>query len=260
MMDEGLGPLVRKADPDRYLCALFAPAARREVLFALYAYNHELARACEVTREPGLALIRLQWWREVVEGSAKRHEVATPLHAAVQAGALEESLLLEMIQARERETEGDFENVDVWLDWLRQGPGALMQAAALALGAPAAEAAGLRGLGVGCAAMGQLRNVGALAVQGRCLLPWDVLARHGLDRDVVIAAPDAPAFAAMRGELSGLAVRALGQKMRRDRGWIAACLPAVLARRDARAGAAPQGARGLGDQLAVAAAFARGAC
>ena len=34
----------------------------------LYAFNHELARAREAVSEPPLALIRLQWWREVVEG------------------------------------------------------------------------------------------------------------------------------------------------------------------------------------------------
>ena len=74
-----LADLVRRHDPDRYFCTLFAPAAAREALFTLYAFNHELARAREVTREPGLALIRLQWWREVVEGAVRQHEVARPL-------------------------------------------------------------------------------------------------------------------------------------------------------------------------------------
>ena len=66
-----LGALVRRADPDRFLTALFAPPGRREDLFALYAFNHETARAREVTREPMMTMIRLQWWREVVEGTRK---------------------------------------------------------------------------------------------------------------------------------------------------------------------------------------------
>ena len=36
--------MVRSADPDRYFSALFAPAAKRPLLFALYAFNVELAR------------------------------------------------------------------------------------------------------------------------------------------------------------------------------------------------------------------------
>ena len=63
---------LRRADPDRFLTALFAPAVARDVLLALYAFNHELARAREVTREPHLALIRLQWWREVPDASLDR--------------------------------------------------------------------------------------------------------------------------------------------------------------------------------------------
>ena len=38
--------LVRTADRDRYLAALFAPAEHRGALYALYAFNVEIGRAC----------------------------------------------------------------------------------------------------------------------------------------------------------------------------------------------------------------------
>src|ERR1043166_6070102 len=41
---------VRRADPDRYFSTLFAPAGKRPFLFALYAFNHEIARIGEVVR------------------------------------------------------------------------------------------------------------------------------------------------------------------------------------------------------------------
>jgi phytoene synthase len=66
-MNEAIVALVRRHDPDRFLTALFAPSEKRNALLTLYAFNHELARAREVVSEPPLALIRLQWWREVVE-------------------------------------------------------------------------------------------------------------------------------------------------------------------------------------------------
>src|ERR1700754_790174 len=100
-MNEAIADLVRRHDPDRFMTALFAPAERRDALLALYAFNHELARAREVASEPPLALIRLQWWREVVEGEAKRHEVASPLSAAMAAGLVVAGDLLPMIEARE---------------------------------------------------------------------------------------------------------------------------------------------------------------
>jgi phytoene synthase len=89
-----LAGLVRRHDPDRFLTALFAPPERRETLFVLYAFNHELARAREVTSHPTLALLRLQWWREIVEGAERQHEIAAPLRAALAAGALAPDLLL----------------------------------------------------------------------------------------------------------------------------------------------------------------------
>src|SRR5207244_12479744 len=44
--------LLRRQDSDRYLTALFAPSDRREALFALYAFNLEIARAREAVSEP----------------------------------------------------------------------------------------------------------------------------------------------------------------------------------------------------------------
>ena len=41
---EHCAALVREADRDRYLATLFAPAEHRDALFALYAFNVEIAR------------------------------------------------------------------------------------------------------------------------------------------------------------------------------------------------------------------------
>jgi len=81
--------LLRRQDADRYLTALFAPGDRREALFALYAFNLEVARAREVVSEPFMGLIRLQWWRdaldEVYQGRIRAHEVIRPLASAISA-------------------------------------------------------------------------------------------------------------------------------------------------------------------------------
>ena len=118
---------MRRHDPDRFLTALFAPAARREALFTLYALNHELARAREVAREPMMALVRLQWWREVIEGARRRHEVAGPVGEALDAGALLAADLEGMIAGREMEVEG----AD-WPAWILATAGGVAVAAGCA--------------------------------------------------------------------------------------------------------------------------------
>lgn len=260
--EDNLAALVRRVDPDRYFTALFAPAAHRDALFTLYAFNHELARACEVTSEPGLALIRLQWWREVIEGADRPHEVATPLRAALEADALSAPDLLAMIDAREREAEAGedgFPTPADWTLWLRAGPGSLSVAAGRALGAPPAALNRLRDLGAGYGVAAQLGNIAALARQGRCLLPLSTLREAGLTPHAAIADPVGPAMRPVRTAIAAIGQSLLAAPSRCDRSWIAAALPAVLARRDLRRATPPIRPRGAGDRFAVAAAATLGA-
>src|SRR3954468_2749488 len=71
---------VRMADRDRFLASLFAPEPERRGLLALLAFDNELARTRSVTREPMLARIRLEWWREaVVEAAGAQKPRAQPI-------------------------------------------------------------------------------------------------------------------------------------------------------------------------------------
>src|SRR3546814_8203475 len=60
--------MVRTADSDRYATVPFAPSDRRPGLLALYAFNVEVAKTREVVSQQLLGSIRLQWWRESLEG------------------------------------------------------------------------------------------------------------------------------------------------------------------------------------------------
>ena len=76
--------LVERGDPDRFAAAMAAPVRARAVLFPLYAFNLEVARAPWLTQESMIAEMRLQWWRDALEeiragGLVRRHEVVTPL-------------------------------------------------------------------------------------------------------------------------------------------------------------------------------------
>jgi phytoene synthase len=237
-MNDTVAALVRRHDPDRFLTALFAAPERRDALLTLYAFNHELARAREVASQPPLALIRLQWWREVVEGERKRHEVATPLSDAIAAGTLQPAYLLPIVEALETEVYGDFETTTDWRAWVLAGAGGLTVAAAAALGAPDPEA--FRPFGAAYGIAGLLRATGVLASQGTCLLPRDLLERHRLS----------PEGQALLAEARHVAVSHIA---------VPAVLPSVFARRDLARWPDVAIPRRLGDRLAVILAGLTGA-
>ena len=249
-----MGALVRRADPDRFLTALFAPPERREALLTLYAFNNELARAREATSQPMLAMIRLQWWREVVEGAVKSHEVATPLTALLEAGLLDRAECLALIDAREVETDIVATLAD-WRGYALAGAGGLAVAAGRVLGHPGEER--LRTLGAAYGVAGMLRSVPALARAGRCILPADMLAAHGLTPEAVVSAPDAAPVGAVLRALAGEGRLLLADRARVPAPWRAAALPGILARRDLRR-PGRTGPRALGDRLAVVAGALHG--
>ena len=240
--------MVRRHDPDRFLTALFAPSDKRDALLTLYAFNHELARAREVTSEPHMALIRLQWWREVVEGTRRRHEVATPLSDAIAQGFLLPSDLLPIIDAREIEANPSIETLADWRAYLLAGAGGLTVAAARLLGASDPEA--LRPFGAAYGAAGVLRSIHVLAEQGRCLLPADVLVEHGLVPEAIAGGGNPePVLDRLANEARTFLQLARGVRVPKPA--IAAALPAVLARRDLRRLTQATGPRSFGDKFAV---------
>ncbi|WP_233270322.1 squalene/phytoene synthase family protein [Chachezhania sediminis] len=142
----GCAGLVHQGDPDRFLATMAAPVAARKVMFPLYAFNVEIARAPWVTQEAMIAEMRLQWWRdalaEIAEGgTVRRHEVVTPLAAVLDrdgAEALDEAVLARRWDIY-RDPFGDQTEFDAHLD---RTAGTLLWTAARILGAgPEAESA-----------------------------------------------------------------------------------------------------------------------
>src|SRR5258708_12809397 len=91
--------LVRTADRDRFLAALFAPAEHRGALHALYAFNIEIARVREMVREPLAGEIRLQWWTDAISGKAAGEVAANPVASALLAAVTRYRLPTELLTA-----------------------------------------------------------------------------------------------------------------------------------------------------------------
>ena len=105
-MSDDLDDLVRRVDPDRWLSSRFiGNAALRADVVAVYAYDHELARAPKVASNPLLGEIRLTWWREaldeIYEGRHVRHHpTAQALADVVKRHGLPRDWLELMIDGR----------------------------------------------------------------------------------------------------------------------------------------------------------------
>lgn len=80
--------LVRSHDFPRYAATLFAPAAERRALLALYAFNVEIVRVRDQVSQPLPGEIRFQWWTDLfsglVHGSAEGNPVAAELLRAIR--------------------------------------------------------------------------------------------------------------------------------------------------------------------------------
>ena len=163
--------IVERGDPLRFRTVMAAPVASRAPLFALYAFNVEVARAPWVTQEAMIAEMRLQWWRdaleEITQGRPVRsHEVTTPLADMLSPETA--AMLDQLVAARRWDIYRDaFEDAAHFDAYINETAGHLMWAAALTLGAaPAAEDA-VRDVAYAAGVAAFLRAVPALADAGR---------------------------------------------------------------------------------------------
>lgn len=178
------GELVRSHDADRFFLSLFAPAKVREDLWALFAFNHEIAKTREVVSETALGLARLQWWREAIgkiySGEVVEHEVLKVLASAIKKHDLPREEFDTLIYAREFDLEDVLpSNMDGFLHYADYTTTPLLKLAVkIAGGNPDYEP--VQVVAVNYAIAGLLRAVPFHARQRRCYLPEDEMKAHGV--------------------------------------------------------------------------------
>ncbi|GAO00885.1 MULTISPECIES: squalene/phytoene synthase family protein [Komagataeibacter] len=261
----------RRADPDRFFCALFVPPAARMAAMVLIAFNHECTRAVATPASwavagPMAGLIRLQWWRDVLEsGNAQRHDTAVALLDLLGRGVVRRETLEGIITARECELDG-LPDRAAWQASMLDGAGGVQVAMAQAAGfAESTLLARIRLMG-GIYGVGALvRYLPAVLRAGRCPLPEDALAHVGLTRDGLRTGQATSAqIATLRDGLRQQGREWLDmvrEGPRLPRAALATGLPAVLGLRDMRGRVDGDGSaspRGVGDRLAVMGALLRG--
>jgi len=228
--------LVRAADKDRYLASLFAPNAARQHLHALYAFASEIARVRDAAREPLPGEIRLQWWRDVVNGVARGEVAASPVAAAlldtVARCVLPAERLIALVDAHAFDLYDDAMSSVADLDaYAEHTCGTLFALAAQILGGTdgaGAIAAAAAPAGIAYGVAQRLRTFPRDLARRQLFVPLDLLRQSGATREEIEARQNA---AGLRGALAALrdhARAAYGRFQAVASGIPDSCAPAFL--------------------------------
>jgi 15-cis-phytoene synthase len=204
--------LLRERDPDRWLAALFAPAEARPHLHALGAFSYEIARLRDVVREPAAGEIRLQWWREAIEGrrleEARASPVANALVDTIERFRLPIKAFEGLLSARVFDLYDDpMPDVATFEGYCGETASMLFRLAGLILGGGrdlgGAEAAGHAG--VAYATTGLLRALPFTSARGQVFLPMAIFARHGVAREDIVGQRESAGLLAALTDIRALA-------------------------------------------------------
>jgi phytoene synthase len=210
--------LVRDGDPDRYWSALFAPPEKRPHLHALHAFNFEVARVRDSVREALVGEMRLQWWRDALQGEARGDVRANPIAAALDdtivTSRLPRQAFVDLIDARVFDLYDDpMPSLNDLEGYCGETSSSLIRLAAMVLAdgsdPGSADAAGHGG--VAYAITGLLRAFPWHARRGQVYIPSDMLVRHGVVRDDIVSGRGGPGLQAAMSDLRAVARRHLDQ-------------------------------------------------
>mgnify|MGYP000031678643 CR=1 FL=1 len=226
--------VLRRHDRDRFLACLFAPPERRPALFALHAFNHEIAKVAEVVTEPMAGQIRIQWWREALDGifagTPRKHQVAEALAVAAREHDLTRAHFDRLLDMRERDLETDAPADLVDLERYAEATTATVTRLALEiLGAhdDASQTAG-RHVGIAWALTGLIRAVPFHAAQKRLMMPGDLVGESGMDPHDLFELRRPPEIRPVVAQVAKLAQDHLDRARAQRRQVPGAAVPALL--------------------------------
>jgi len=178
------------AGSSAYYSVRFAPSEVRNDLAALLGWRHQVRAILDEVSDPGVARLKLQWWRDELArtfSGEPRHPLSQALQPALERHRLPENAFLDMAARVESEILHRCPADEAALDAAcRQDLGALFELMARCHAQnDEVRLQTARGLGGFCARVYLIRDSGALARQGRDLLPLAELHAHGLSTEAL---------------------------------------------------------------------------
>ena len=202
--------VVRDTDKDRFLATLFAPASLRPALFALYAFDSEVASTADRVSQPLAGEVRLQWWHDILVadefGGAAGSPVASALIAALLDFGLPRQPLIDLIKARRFDLYQD--NIATLAElelYGEQTAGAIFYLAArISFGGDDPHLKEVaRHAGIASTVIRRLSAFGVHAARGRLFVPTELFQRHGAWPEDLFARNVTPQWREALAELRG---------------------------------------------------------
>ncbi|MBB5091191.1 phytoene/squalene synthase family protein [Pseudochrobactrum saccharolyticum] len=203
---------LRQSDFDRYLAVLYAPEDKRPALAALYAFNAEVARIRDVVHDALPGEVRLQWWRDLINGTEHGAVTGNPVAAlllkAIGDYQLPRSVFDAYCEARIFDLYNDpMPSRNDLEGYCGETACAILQMAAMILDADAAKSsAELSGhAGVAQAVSGLLRLMPLHRRRGQVYVPEDMLQAVGVTTEQFIKGDDKAAMQRVVAVVTALA-------------------------------------------------------
>ena len=192
--------LVRTHDFARYASTLFVAAPERRALLALYAFNAEICRVPAQVSQPLPGEMRLQWWRDTLEGhghgGVEGNPVAAELLQAIGGYRLPVERLTRLIEEHQFDLYNDPMPTMAALEgYLNDTSSALLSLGAAVMGPTSSEVEHLaRHAGLAQGVVQIMASLPLDASQRRLFVPQQVLAKHGCDLETIFAGKQTPAL------------------------------------------------------------------
>jgi phytoene synthase len=199
--------LVRTHDFTRYASTLFVPADQRRPLLALYAFNVEVSRVRIQVSQPLSGEVRLQWWMDMLGGTAdggvEGNPVAAELLLAIRNARLPLERLSRLIDEHQFDLYNDPMPTMAALEgYIQETSAALFSLAARIAGWHSNEIEHLaRHAGL---AQGMVQVMATLpldASRRQLFVPLQVLERHGSGVEEIFAGKQTPRLRAALDQL-----------------------------------------------------------
>ena len=194
-----------RGDPDRYWASLFAPRTSGRISSrALCVQLRDRSRPRGRARGD-VGEIRLQWWRDALQGEARGDVRANPVAAALDDTIVKFRLprqaLVDLIDARVFDLYDDpMPSLNDLEGYCGETSSSLIQLSSMVLAEGrdpgSADAAGHAG--VAYAITGLLRAFPLACRAGQVYIPADILARHGVVRDDIVTGRGGPGLQGAR--------------------------------------------------------------
>lgn len=182
----------------KYYSLRFAPAPRRSDLALILLWHWELWRIRDDCRDPGVARLKLDWWRQELQEARLgrgQHPISPALGEVIHRYALPSAPFLGMTDAVEQDIlRTPYRQFSELMDYARLAAGGAMELISRITGADEEETRIAQELGIGIRLVEIVQELGGDLRRQRCYLPTESLKQVGLRPDELTTPGAAPAL------------------------------------------------------------------